>query len=71
MFTWDFWKDTLERSICTFAEAMLGYLTVNTIADVDWKNALSVSAVAFLVTIFKCIVFRATADIKARQNDRI
>lgn len=61
MWTKEFWKDTAERAIYTFAEAMLGFMAVN-IEDIDWKNALCVSCAAFLVTIFKCIVAKAVAD---------
>lgn len=62
MWTWEFWADTLERAIFTFAEAMIGYMAVNSLAEVDWMNALSVSGVAFLATIFKCIITKAIAD---------
>lgn len=67
MWTKEFWLDTLERSVCTFAEAMVGYMAVNTLAEVDWINALSVSGVAFIVTVLKCIIFKATAD--GKRND--
>lgn len=66
MFTWEFWSDCLERAIYTFAEAMIGYLAVNSLADVDWINGLSVAGVAFLATIFKCIIAKAVADGKAK-----
>lgn len=71
MWTWEFWGDALERAIYTFAEAMLGYLAVNSLAEVDWLNALSVSGVAFLVTVFKCIIVKAVADGKAKKNEGI
>lgn len=57
MWTKEFWMDLLERSIATFAEVMLGFLALG--GDIDWKHALSVSAVAFLTAVFKCIVLRA------------
>ena len=57
MWTKEFWMDLLERSIATFAETMLGFLAVG--GTIDWKHALSVSAVAFLTAVFKCIVLRA------------
>ena len=66
MWTKEFWRDTAERAICTFAEAMLGYLAVNSLADVDWVNALSVSGVAFIATVFKCIIMQAAKDGKQK-----
>lgn len=63
MWTKEFWRDTAERAIYTFAEAMLGFMAVS-YKDIDWPNALCVSGAALLVTIFKCIVTQAIADKK-------
>lgn len=57
MRTKEFWLDLLERCIATFAEAMLGFLTVGVaISEVDWLMALSVSGVATMVTVCKCFM---------------
>ena len=57
MTTKEFWIDLLERSGATFAEAMLGFLTVGAaIEQIDWLMALSVSGVAVMVTLLKCFV---------------
>ena len=70
MFTKKFLLDTLERSIFTFAEAMLAFMAVD-YGAIDWKGALLKSGVAFLVTVFKCVIVQATKDGVARQNERI
>lgn len=57
MTTKKFWIDLIERCIATFAEAMLGFLTVGmALNEIDWLMALSVSGVATLVTVCKCFI---------------
>lgn len=57
MTTKEFWIDLVERSVATFAEAMLGFLTIGmAIEQIDWLMALSVSGVAVMVTVLKCFV---------------
>lgn len=68
MWTWEFWSDTLERAVYTFAEAMLGYMTVGGFSDIDWKHALSVSGVAFIATIFKCILTYGMSEAKLKAK---
>lgn len=52
-----FFIDLAERSIATFAEAMLGFLTVGVaLNEIDWLMALSVSGVAVMITVCKCFV---------------
>lgn len=52
-----FWVDLLERSIATFAEAMLGFLTFGVaINDVNWAQAVSVSLVATMISVCKCFI---------------
>ena len=58
MWTKEFWLDLLERAIATFAEVMLGYITI-TDAPIDWPTALKMSGVAVLGAIFKCIVLKS------------
>lgn len=58
-----FLKDLLERSIATFAEAMLGCIGATAmIGDVDWVVALSTAGLATLVTVLKCIVAKCNGD---------
>lgn len=53
----EFWEDTAKRCAWTFAQAMLGCIVVGqTITEIEWKHALSVSAVATLACFFKQIV---------------
>lgn len=48
--TW--WKATLIRAVKTFAECMLGYITIGaTISEINWVHALSASAVATLAAV--------------------
>lgn len=57
MTTKKFWIDLIERCIATFAEAMLGFLTVGmALNEIDWLMALSVSGVAVMVTVCKCFI---------------
>ena len=53
---WD-WKEWAKaagiRAIKTFAQTMLGCITVGmTVQEVDWVKALSISAVACVASIF-------------------
>lgn len=53
----DFVKDTIERALLTFCEAMLGFITIGMpIYELDWKSAISVSATAALATLLKQVV---------------
>ena len=54
--TKEFWKDTAYRCLWTFAEAMLGCITIGqTLTEIKWVHALSVSAVATIVCLLKQI----------------
>ena len=58
MITKQFWLDTAERAVRTFAQALLALLgagAVN-ILSVDWPQALSVSAGAALVSVLMSVV---------------
>jgi len=55
------WKEFLIaagiRALYTFAETFLGFIAVGAaISEVQWLRALSVSAVATLISILKSIV---------------
>lgn len=59
----EFIIDTLERSLATFAEAMVGCIGATAmIGDVDWVVALSTAGLATLVTFLKCIVAKCNGD---------
>lgn len=52
-----FFMAILIRAIYTFAETFLGFIAVGAaISEVQWLRALSVSAVATLISILKSIV---------------
>lgn len=57
MWTLDFWKDTAERAIKTFAQAVVAGLTagVTGILEVDWITVVSVSALAALVSVLTSV----------------
>lgn len=47
----------LKRALWTAGEALLGFYTVGmAITDVDWKQALSVTAAAFIFALIKSLV---------------
>ena len=57
MFTKDFWKATLIRSIRTFAEAMLAYIGTGAIVlkDVDWLAALSAGVMGAVIAVLMAL----------------
>jgi hypothetical protein len=58
MFSATFWKSTVERSVRTAAQVLLGFLVVGEtgILDVDWEQALSVTGVAVIASILTSVV---------------
>lgn len=59
MFTALFWKDTAERVVVTFAEALLALLVVApqlSILAFDWPSALAVSATAAVISLLKAVI---------------
>ncbi|WP_271437740.1 holin [Micrococcus luteus] len=60
----DFWRGAAERAIKTFAQALLGVLTggASGLLDVDWVAALSVAALATVVSLLTSL---ATPDFTA------
>ena len=59
MFTAQFWKDALERSISTFAETFLALVTIVGITDwvdVDWFNVFITALISAGFAILKSIV---------------
>lgn len=56
MFSKQFAKDTLERAVKTFCQALLALFTVGvSITNIDWGQALAVAATAALVSILTSI----------------
>lgn len=58
MFTKAFWLDAGERAIKTFVQAFLSVFAVSgvTILNLDWKEALALSATAALGSILTSII---------------
>ena len=68
MFTIDFWKDTLSRAAATAAEAALALIGTSTLLEaVSWTAVGSTAALAFVVTVIKCVA--ATAGLKKGAPD--
>ena len=58
MWTMDFWKDTAERAIKTFAQALIAGLTAGAVGilDVPWVDVLSVSALVAVLSVLTSLV---------------
>ena len=60
MFTISFWRDTFARAIATAAEAALALIGTSTLIEsVGWKAVGSTAALAFVVTVIKCVAATA------------
>lgn len=58
-----FWSGLLERSVATFAQALLGALVVgSSVVDIDWKTALGIAGTATLAAILKAFAAPAETD---------
>ncbi|WP_327358162.1 holin [Streptomyces sp. NBC_01304] len=57
MWTAAFWKDTAERAVRTFAQALVAVLTAGAtnLLDVDWVAALSTAGMATLLAVLTAI----------------
>jgi hypothetical protein len=64
MFSATFWKSTVERSVRTAAQVLLGFLVVGEtgVLDVDWEQALSVTGVAVIASILTSVVATGVGD---------
>ena len=61
--TKEFLKDTALRCAWTFAEAMLGCMTVGqALTEINWLHALSISAVATIICLLKQVAKYARTD---------
>lgn len=57
MWSIEFWTDTAERAIRTFAQALLAIVTVGSaLTDIDWGTALSMAGTAAVVSVLMSIV---------------
>jgi hypothetical protein len=58
MWTSNFWKQTFERAVKTFAQGILALLTGDGlgILDIDWGQVASVGALAALASVLTSVV---------------
>lgn len=56
LFNKDWWSAALNRAVRTFCQTTLSMLTIGqAFADIDWITTLSVSGVAFVISILTSI----------------
>ncbi len=57
MLTLPFWKATAERSVRTFAQAVIGSITADQlgILDVDWGQAASIGGLASVLAVLTAL----------------
>lgn len=61
-----FIKDMVERVIVTFAEALLGAISVySCLGEIQWKKALGIAGFSALISFLKCIIARQIKDEKS------
>ena len=68
MFTSLFWKDTAERAVKTFAQALLALFVVapNTpVLAFDWPSALGLAATAVVISVLTSVVSAGVTKHKA------
>lgn len=55
-----FWIDTFDRAVATFAQSLAGVLAVDKVGvlDVDWLGALSLGAAITAASVMTSIAFR-------------
>lgn len=69
MYTVGFWKDLGERTVATFAQALVAIFTVLAVEgggllDVDWVLAFSVSGLAALLAVLKGLAASAGGNVE-------
>lgn len=58
-----FWEDTAERMVKTFAQALLGVFVAGvTVMSVSWMDALAVGATAALVSVLTSVASAGARD---------
>lgn len=67
-----FWIDTIDRAISTFAQALVAGITVSAITDIDWLFALGTAGLAGLVSVLQSVGFRDNGESveNAGQHER-
>lgn len=68
MFSSVFWKDSIERLVKTFAQALLAIFLVDpqtNVVNFDWPGALGVSATAAVISLLTSIVSAGVTKNKA------
>lgn len=59
----EFWTDTAERAVKTFAQSLLAVFTAGvTIISVDWREALAIGATAALVSVLTSVASTSNGD---------
>lgn len=59
----EFWTDTAERAVKTFAQSLLAVFTAGvTIISVDWKEAMAIGATAALVSVLTSVASTSNGD---------
>lgn len=63
MWTLDFWKDTVERSVKTAAQTIVGLLVAGaTILTIDWAQAAAVTGTAMLASVLTSLISTGVGD---------
>ncbi|WP_029926391.1 holin [Nocardia otitidiscaviarum] len=63
MWVYQFWADTAERALKTFAQVLVGFIAVGTVlTDISWGSALSMAATAALVSVLTSIASSRVGD---------
>lgn len=64
MFSIYFWRATLERALSTFAQSLVAILSADGLGllSVDWRAALSVAGLAFLLAVLKAVAASQVGD---------
>ena len=60
-----FWVDTVDRAVATFAQTAVAALTagVTGLLEVDWAQGASVAGLAALVSVLTSVAFRGGSEV--------
>lgn len=60
-----FWIDTADRAIATFAQAAIaaGTASVTGLLDIDWVQLGSIAGLAGLVSVLTSVAFRGGSEV--------
>lgn len=73
MFSVSFWKDSAERAVKTFAQALSALLVASstTLIDTDWKAALATAGMTTLLSVLTSLASAAkTAKVDGEEPVR-